>query len=72
MYYVISKQNVVDPYLCVVEVPNVCPPIVVVQIDSYCVVNKIHATHFWMCMLAFLGGFIECKNRCDFQMGAST
>jgi hypothetical protein len=37
-----------------------------------CGVNKIHATHFWVCMLTTLGGFIECKNRSDFRMGAST
>jgi hypothetical protein len=35
-------------------------------------VNKIHATHFWVSMLTTLGAFIECKNRSDFQMGAST
>jgi hypothetical protein len=29
-------------------------------------------THFWMSMLATLGAFIECKNRSDFPMGAST
>jgi hypothetical protein len=34
--------------------------------------NKIHAAHFLVSLLAFLGGFIKCKNRSDFQMGAYT
>jgi hypothetical protein len=39
-------------------------------IDHYlCVVD---ATHFWMSLLATLDGFIECENRSDVQMGAST
>jgi hypothetical protein len=55
-----------------VEVPNVYPSIAVVQIDSYSKVNKIHAAHFWVCMLATLGAFIDCEIRSDFRMGAST
>jgi hypothetical protein len=35
-------------------------------------VKKIHTTHFWVCMLGTLGAFIDCKNRYNFQMGAST
>ena len=31
-------------------------PIVVVEIDFSCVVNKIHATHFWETPLSTLGG----------------
>jgi hypothetical protein len=31
----------------------VYPPITVVQIDSYSKVNKIHAAHFWVCMMAW-------------------
>jgi hypothetical protein len=50
----------------------VCPRIVVVEIDSYSKVNKIHAAHFWVCMLATLGAFIDCEIRSNFQMGAST
>jgi hypothetical protein len=34
--------------------------------------NKIHAAHFWVCMLATMGAFINCEIRSDFQMGAST
>jgi hypothetical protein len=33
--------------------------------------NKIHATHFWVYLLATLGGFIECENRSNLWMGAS-
>jgi hypothetical protein len=47
-----------------------CPPIAVVKIDSYSVVNKIHATHFWVITLSTLGGFIECGNGSDLRMGA--
>jgi hypothetical protein len=50
----------------------VYPPIAVVQIDSYSKVNKIHATHFWVCMVATMGAFIDCKIRSIFRMGAST
>jgi hypothetical protein len=38
------------------------PPIAVVKIDSSCVVNKIHATHFQETMLSTLAGFMECGN----------
>ena len=51
---------------------NVYPPVVVVQIDSYSKLNKIHGAHFWVCMVATLGAFINCQIRSDFQMGAST
>jgi hypothetical protein len=50
----------------------VSPPIPVVQIDSYSKVNKIHAAHFWVCMMATVGAFIDCEIRSDFRMGAST
>ena len=40
--------------------------------DSYCVVNKNHATHFWVCMMVTLGGFIDYENRSNFWIGAST
>jgi hypothetical protein len=36
------------------------------------VMNKIHAAHFWVSMLATLDDFIDCENRFDFRMGAST
>jgi hypothetical protein len=58
-------------FLCL-DVPNVYPPIAVVQIDSYSKVNKIHATHFWVCMVATVGAFIDCQIRSNFRMGAST
>jgi hypothetical protein len=48
------------------------PPIAVVQIDSNSKVNKIHATHFWVCMMATVGTLIDCEIRSDFRMGAST
>jgi hypothetical protein len=60
------------PLIVCLEVPNVYPPIAVVQVDSYSKVNKIHATHFWVCMVAIVGAFIDCQIRSDFQMGAST
>jgi hypothetical protein len=60
------------PLIVCLEVPNVYPPIVVIQIDSYSKVNKIHAAHFWMCMVATVGAFIDCEIRSDFRMGAST
>jgi hypothetical protein len=46
--------------------------IAVVKIDSSCAVSRIHATHFWETALSTLVGFIECGNRSDLQMGAST
>jgi hypothetical protein len=49
-----------------VNVPNVYPKIVVAKIDSYSKVNKIHATHFWVCMLATVDAFIECEIKSDF------
>jgi hypothetical protein len=49
-----------------------CLPIVVVEIDSYYVVNKIHATHFWVITLSTLGGFIECRNGSNLRMCAFT
>jgi hypothetical protein len=58
-------------FLCL-EVPNVYPPIAGVQIDSYSKVNKIHATHFWVCMVATVGTFLDCVIRSNFQMDAST
>jgi hypothetical protein len=58
-------------FLCL-EVPNVYPPIAFVQIDSYSKVNKIHAAHFWVCMMATVAAFIDYKIRFDFRMGAST
>jgi hypothetical protein len=51
---------------------NVYPPIAVVQIDSYSKVNKIHATHFWVCMVATVGAFIDYGIRYNFRMAAST
>jgi hypothetical protein len=60
------------PLIVCLEVPNVYPPIAVVQIDSYSKVNKIHAAHFWVCMMATVGAFIDCQIRSDFRMGAST
>jgi uncharacterized protein YaaQ len=50
----------------------VCPPIAVVEIDSYFVVNKILTTHFWMTTLSTSDGFIECGNRSELRIGAST
>jgi hypothetical protein len=52
-------------YFCVLDAPNGVQPIVVVEIDSSCAVNKIHATHFWETTLSTLGGFIECGNGFD-------
>jgi hypothetical protein len=49
-------------FLCL-EVPNVYPPIAVVQIDSYSKVNKIRVAHFWVCMVATVGAFIDCEIR---------
>jgi hypothetical protein len=49
-----------------------CLPIAVVEIDSCCIVNMIHATHFWMITLPTLDSYIECRNGSDFRMGAST
>jgi hypothetical protein len=60
------------PLIVCLEVPNVYPPITVVQIDSYSKVNKIHAAHFWVCMVATVGAFIDCQIRSNFRMGAST
>jgi hypothetical protein len=60
------------PLIVCLEVPNVYPPIVVVQIDFYSKVNKIHVAHFWVCMMATVGAFIDCKIRSNFRMGAST
>jgi hypothetical protein len=60
------------PLIVCLEVPNVYPPIVVVQIDFYSKVNKIHVAHFWVCMMATVGAFIDCQIRSDFRMGAST
>jgi hypothetical protein len=60
------------PLIVCLEVPNVYPSIALVQIDSYSKVNKIHAAHFWVCMVATVGAFIYCQIRSDFRMGAST
>jgi hypothetical protein len=49
----------------------VYPPITIVKIDSNYELNKIHASHLWMSMLATLGAFIDCGNKLDCQMGAS-
>jgi hypothetical protein len=46
----------------------VCPPIATVYIDSYCTVNKIHATHIWVFMLPILGVFIDCRNRLEWVL----
>jgi hypothetical protein len=46
-------------------------PIVVVEIDSSCGVNRIHATHFWETLLSTLADFIECGNGFDLRMGPS-
>jgi hypothetical protein len=37
-----------------------CPPIAVVEIDSSCALNRIHATHFWEIVLSTLANFIDC------------
>jgi hypothetical protein len=50
----------------------VCLPIAVVEIDSSCAVNKIHATHFWETALSTLANFIDCRNGSDIRIGAST
>jgi hypothetical protein len=60
------------PLIVCLEVPNVYSPIAVVQIDSYSKVNKIHAAHFWVCMVAIVGAFIDCQIRSDFRMDAPT
>jgi hypothetical protein len=52
-------------FLCL-EVSNMYPPIVVVYLDSYSKVNKIHAAHFWVYMVAIVGAFIDCEIRSDF------
>jgi hypothetical protein len=49
----------------------VCPPVAVVEIDSSCAVNRIHATHFWETALSTLDDFIDCGNGSDLRMGAS-
>jgi hypothetical protein len=49
-----------------------CLPIAVVEIDSSCAVNKIHATHFWETALSTLANFIDCRNGSDIRIGAST
>ena len=49
-----------------------CPPIAIVYIHSYHVVNMIHAPYVWVFIMFILGAFIECENRSDFQIGAST
>jgi hypothetical protein len=54
------------PLIVCLEVPNVYPPIAVVQIDSYSKLNKIHEAHFWVCMVATVGAFIDCHIRSDF------
>jgi hypothetical protein len=46
-------------------------PIAIVEIDSSCAVNRIHATHFWETTQSTLAGFIECGNGSDLRMGAS-
>jgi hypothetical protein len=55
------KVKCCRPLIVCLEVPNVYPPIVVVQINSYSKVNKIHAAHFWVCMLATVGTFITAR-----------
>jgi hypothetical protein len=60
------------PLILFVDASIVCPPIAVVEIDSSCAVNRIHATHFWETALSTLADFIDCKNGSDLQMGAST
>jgi hypothetical protein len=47
-------------------------PIAVVEIDSSCAVNRIHATHFWETMLSTLASFIECGNGSDLGMGLTS
>jgi hypothetical protein len=65
-------ENIIDSYLQLVDDPKVCPPIAIVYIDSYYAMNVIHATHIWMFLLPILDVFIECENRLDIGMGAST
>jgi hypothetical protein len=48
-----------------------CPTIAIAYIDSYCVMNKICATHIWMFMLPILDVFIDYGSRSNFQMDAS-
>jgi hypothetical protein len=60
------------PLILFVDASIVCPPIAVVGIDSSCVVNRIHATHFWETALSTLADFIDCRNGSDLRMGAST
>jgi hypothetical protein len=71
IFYNFKVQCCRSLFLCL-EVPNVYPPIAIVQVDSYSKVNKIHAAHFWVCMMATVGAFIDCEIRSDFRMGAST
>jgi hypothetical protein len=35
-------------------------------------VTKIHVADFWVNMLGTLGAFIDCENKYNFRMGAST
>jgi hypothetical protein len=60
------------PLILFVDASIVCPPIAGVEIDSSCVVNRIHATHFWETALSTLANFIECGNGSGIRMGAST
>jgi hypothetical protein len=60
------KVKCCRPLIVCLEVPNVYPPIAVVQIDSYSKLNKIHEAHFWVCMVATVGAFIDCHIRSDF------
>jgi hypothetical protein len=70
--FCIFKVKCRRPLFICIEESNVYPRIAVVEIDSHSKVNKIHAAHFWVCMLATVGAFGECKIRSDFRMDAST
>jgi hypothetical protein len=41
----------------------VCPPIAIVDIDSYYAINMIYTTHIWVFILPMLGVFIDCGSR---------
>jgi hypothetical protein len=66
------KVKCYRPLILFVDASIVCPPIAVVEIDSSCAVNRIHATHFWETALSTLADFIDSGNGYDLLMGAST
>jgi hypothetical protein len=50
----------------------ICPPIAIVYIGSYYVMNMTHATNIWMFLLLMLGVFMKYGNKSHIEMGPST